>query len=317
MRSTTGMILAGLLLLGGVRSGWGQDVPPGIPEIPKLLPEGWMLAGPDAAKEGGKVEDLPEVPGALTGLLLPGLLDSPGEASARQGAAGPRTAGDREDREGREDRPSRSGSQSGTGGQSLASREDPPGEGPSPVAGSPRQASQGETIPGKPVGEAPEREEPREIVIGFGQRSVLTPKGALVIEPSLSYTHSSSTRVAIEGFTIIPAIAIGLINVSEVQRDTLTGALAFRYGLFHRLEMEVRVPYVYKTERVRERRAFKATAVDVIRDSEGHALGDVELALRFQFNRGLGGWPFFIGNLISGPRAIPAPTPSRWNARSW
>jgi hypothetical protein len=154
-----------------------------------------------------------------------------------------------------------------------------------------------EQVPDKPVGEAPEEEPAQEIVIGFDQRSVLTPKGGMVVEPSLSYTHSSSTQVAIEGFTIIPSIAVGLINVSEVQRDTLTGSMAFRLGLTHRLEAEVRVPYVYKNERVRERRIFEPTPVNITRSSEGYGLGDVELALRYQLNRGLEGWPFFTFNL--------------------
>jgi len=154
-----------------------------------------------------------------------------------------------------------------------------------------------EQVPEKPVGEAPEEEPAQEIVIGFDQRGVLTPKGQLVVEPSLGYTNNSSTQVAIEGFTIIPSIAVGLINVSEVQRDTLTAALAFRLGLTHRLEAEVRVPYVYKKERVRERRIFEPSPVNIIRTSEGHALGDVELSLRYQLNKGLDGWPFFIFNL--------------------
>jgi len=154
-----------------------------------------------------------------------------------------------------------------------------------------------EAGPEKPVGEAPEDQGPQEIVIGFDQRSVLTAKGKLVVEPSLSYTHSSSTQVAIEGFTILPAFAVGLINVEETQRDTVTGALAFRVGITHRLEGEVRVPYVYKNEQVRGRRIFKESPVNIIRSSKGHGLGDVEMSLRYQLNRGLEGWPFFIFNL--------------------
>ena len=153
------------------------------------------------------------------------------------------------------------------------------------------------SVPDRPVGEAPEEQPPPEIVIGFDQRGVLTAKGKLVVEPSLSYTHSSSTQVAIEGFTILPSIAVGLINVSEVQRDTYTATLAFRYGLSHRLEAELRLPYVHKEEQVREREIFKQTPVNIIRNSSGTDLGDIEAALRYQLNRGLDGWPFFIGNL--------------------
>lgn len=167
----------------------------------------------------------------------------------------------------------------------------------SPLAWAQEQQAGEQSVPDQPVGQAPEEQPPPEIVIGFDQRGVLTPKGKLVVEPSLAYTHSSSTEVAIEGFTILPSIAVGLINVSEVQRDTYTATLAFRYGLSHRLEAELRVPYVHKEEQVREREIFKDSTVNIIRDSSGTDLGDIEAALRYQLNRGLDGWPFFIANL--------------------
>src|SRR5690606_40711142 len=91
------------------------------------------------------------------------------------------------------------------------------------------------------VGEAPERE--TEFLL-LEQRSMLTQRGQWVLEPSLSYVHTSSLEVSIEGFTIIPAVAIGLIDVSETERDTSSSALALRYGLTRRVEIGVKVPYV-------------------------------------------------------------------------
>ena len=73
---------------------------------------------------------------------------------------------------------------------------------------------------------------------------VLTPKGSLVLEPSLQYAHSTSNRVALVGFTIIPALTIGLIDIRGVNRNTLIPALTARYGLTNRMELEVKVPYV-------------------------------------------------------------------------
>src|SRR5690606_16817730 len=71
----------------------------------------------------------------------------------------------------------------------------------------------------------------------FDERSVLTPRGTLVIEPSLQYVHSSDTEVAVEGYTVIPTVLIGLINVSQVQRDTLSAVATLRYGLTRRFEV--------------------------------------------------------------------------------
>ncbi|RFA31116.1 hypothetical protein CAI21_00160 [Alkalilimnicola ehrlichii] len=127
--------------------------------------------------------------------------------------------------------------------------------------------------------------------------TVLTPRGSLVFEPGLQFTHSSGTDVAIEGYTVVPAVLVGLINVSESQRDTLTASATLRYGLFHRLEVEARVPYVYKKEAVRERDIFDGSSNDIVRDSSGQGVGDVEFALRYQLNSPQSGGAFYLANL--------------------
>lgn len=144
---------------------------------------------------------------------------------------------------------------------------------------------------------APEPTEQAELGSVFDERGVLTPNGTLILEPSLQYVHSSATQVAIEGYTVLPAVLVGLINVSEIQRDTLTAAVAARYGLTSRLELEARVPYVYKEESLRRRETNTGEAADTIRDSDGSGLGDVELALHYQLNSGRGGAPYYVANL--------------------
>lgn len=130
----------------------------------------------------------------------------------------------------------------------------------------------------------------------FEERSVLTPRGSLIIEPSLQYTHSTTTQVAIEGYTVIPAVVIGLINLSQVQRDTLTSTLAFRYGLTKRMEVELRLPFVYREESAREREILDGSPTDIIRDSTGSGIGDIEAAVRYQLN-GRGGGPYWVVGL--------------------
>jgi hypothetical protein len=139
--------------------------------------------------------------------------------------------------------------------------------------------------------------EQSDVAALFDERGVLTPRGALVLEPGLTYSHSTTTQVAIEGYTVIPSVLVGLINVSEVQRDTLTAALATRYGLTSRFEVELKVPYVYKDEQVREREANTGQPNDIVRSSDGMGLGDVELALRYQLNDGRDGWPYLVAGL--------------------
>jgi hypothetical protein len=131
----------------------------------------------------------------------------------------------------------------------------------------------------------------------FEQTGVLTQPGHYVLEPSVQYGYSSSNRVALVGYTVIPALLIGLIDVREVKRNTLVGALAGRVGLSKRLEVEVRVPYVYRSDDNVSREIGNPSAVEEVFSAKGSALGDVELAARYQMNEGGVDKPFFIGGL--------------------
>ncbi|MBK1728763.1 hypothetical protein [Halorhodospira halophila] len=138
---------------------------------------------------------------------------------------------------------------------------------------------------------------PQETAGGLQQRTILSPQGSFTAEPSLSYSQSTSTRVAIDGVTILPAIAVGLISVRQTQRESLTAALGLRYGLTDRLEVETRIPYVYREEQVREREILQSSDFAGIRDSDGYGLGDVEASLRYQLSSGRGDGAIFTGGL--------------------
>lgn len=128
-------------------------------------------------------------------------------------------------------------------------------------------------------------------------RGIVTRPGRFTIEPSFSHAHSNSTLVAIEGYTVVPALLVGLINISEVQRDVFVGALSLKYGFTSRFEAALRVPWLSINEDLREREAFQGTPVDTLRESSGEGLGDVELSVRYQLNDGLEGWPYLISTL--------------------
>lgn len=134
-------------------------------------------------------------------------------------------------------------------------------------------------------------------------RGIVTRPGRFTIEPSLSHAHSNATTVAVEGYTVIPALLVGLINISEIQRDIFVGALSLKYGFTSKFEAAVRAPYLSISEDLREREVFQGTPVDTLRESSGEGLGDVELSVRYQLNNGLGGWPYIIGGM-----RVKAPT---------
>ncbi|HTD05092.1 acetate kinase [Undibacterium sp.] len=148
------------------------------------------------------------------------------------------------------------------------------------------------------VGIPPERSSrQREVAPIFEQPGVLTPRGKYTLEPSIQYSYSSNDRVALVGYTVIPALLIGLIDVREVKSSTLTGALTGRYGITNRLEMELRVPYVYRSDSTISREIFTGSAVDNVFQSSGKAIGDVEMSARYQFNDGGADRPYFIGTM--------------------
>ncbi|MBS0551009.1 MAG: acetate kinase, partial [Proteobacteria bacterium] len=142
---------------------------------------------------------------------------------------------------------------------------------------------------------APER--PPEVAPIFEQPGVLTAPGKWIVEPSLQYSYSSSDRIALVGYTVIPAILIGLIDVRNVKSNSLTATLAVRRGITNRFELEARVPYVYRFDNTRSREIFTGTATDSSFDQDGRGIGDVELIGRYQLNDGGGDSPYYIASM--------------------
>ncbi len=171
----------------------------------------------------------------------------------------------------------------------------------------------GAEAPPAPVGQPPQpATKPPEVAPLTAVQTVLTPRGKFVLEPSLQYAHSTNTRVDLVGFTIIPAITIGLINIESVNRDLWIAALTGRYGLTERLELESKVPWVYRTDSTRTRPTNVPSMSESVFDTSGKGLGDIELAARYQLTERP---PFFIGFLRykphtgKGPFDVPIETP--------
>lgn len=159
-------------------------------------------------------------------------------------------------------------------------------------------------LPSKPVGQAPpgatEKPRPPEIPrLSDTVGGVLTRKGKIVVEPSMSYAYTSNNRVFLDGFTFLPAIAIGLIDIRDIKRHSFIGTLGTRYGVTDRLELEFRVPYVYRSDTQRSRPVGIGAGVDETFNASGNDIGDLEFAGRYQLNSGTGGWPILVGNIVA------------------
>lgn len=177
----------------------------------------------------------------------------------------------------------------------------------------PPAAVQTTPLPDRPVGEAPaqpalsERAEVQAIPRDLG---VLTPSGQLVLDPSIDYTRSSTSRLVFRGIELIPGIQIGLIEATDADRDTLNANLALRYGLTSRLELEASIPYIYRRDRIE---VVQHRDDQIVRDIglKGDGIGDAEFTVRYQLNKVRPLKPIWVASLRvksdtgEGPFEIP------------
>jgi hypothetical protein len=143
----------------------------------------------------------------------------------------------------------------------------------------------GGPLPGAPVGEAPPPEPAVEAMVAAvpeGQ-GVLTPKGRLTLDTSFEYLNSSANRLVFRGFELIPGLQVGLIEASDVDRDSLIGTVALRYGITDRLEIEGRMPVMYRHDRIKVTQLRDEGIVRTLKLEESD-IGDAELAIRYQVN---------------------------------
>jgi hypothetical protein len=154
------------------------------------------------------------------------------------------------------------------------SQTQPPGTEAEPGAGAHAEEE-------RPASEKP----PEQLLIERG--GVLLPPGVLQLEPSIEYDYYSNNNVAINGFTIFDAIVIGNVRVDELKRNIVTAAATARYGLMDRVQVEARVPYVYRKDST----TFGVgTGTQQEFNSDSNGIGDVQLTGSYQPIIGDGGW---------------------------
>lgn len=146
------------------------------------------------------------------------------------------------------------------------------------------------------VGIRPEPRKPQDIYVPPEVGGILTQKGHLVLEPSVEYAFASDERVEISGFTVLPAILIGSIDIQRVNRNTLIGALTARYGLTNRLEFDVKVPYVWRNDDTITRRPYGDSFTEESFAADSDNLGDIEFGLHWQMNEAQDHWPYLVAN---------------------
>lgn len=151
------------------------------------------------------------------------------------------------------------------------------------------------------VGVRPEEENERPYLAIFSDiGGILTPRGTMFIEPALDFTVASDNRFFFQGVEIIDAVLIGAIEATDTDRRAITESLTAKYGITSRLEIDARVPYISRNDRISGVAIDDATTT--IRDLDGKGLGDIEMGLHYQLNNGVK-LPYAIANI-----RVKAPT---------
>jgi uncharacterized coiled-coil protein SlyX len=151
--------------------------------------------------------------------------------------------------------------------------------------------------PNGPVGEAPPEQPPATAAVEAlpeGQNALLG-RGRLVIEPSLEYSRASNNRLVFRGAVIAEGIQIGLLEANDTARDTLVASMAARYAVTDRLEVEARLPYIYRNDRITTL-SQNSTSTTRTFELSGGDVGDLEVSARYQLNEGRNGAPLWVAS---------------------
>ena len=144
------------------------------------------------------------------------------------------------------------------------------------------------TIPDEqPVGQKPPEPETYTRAlpdVTTSNTGVLVGKGNFATELSLSYSYTDNNRVFLDGYSFIPALVVGLIDIREVKRHSYIASVSGKFGLTDRWEVEVKVPYVGRNDMVRSRPVSVSVSEDQVFNASGEDLGDVQVATRYQLN---------------------------------
>jgi hypothetical protein len=127
---------------------------------------------------------------------------------------------------------------------------------------------------------------------------VLTPKGEIVIDPSIEYDYWSQNQLGVNGFQIIPGITFGNVFVTRFDQNIATAAVTIRGGVTDRLELNAKIPYVYDVGSTTSLVPLGTSTQLLSVGANGRGLGDIQFGASYQFNSGESGGPIFIGNFL-------------------
>ncbi len=158
----------------------------------------------------------------------------------------------------------------------------------------PKRKEKQENTP-EAVGVRPEDQDESPYLAVFSDvGGILTPKGTLFVEPSVSFSVSSDNRFFFQGVEIADAILIGQIEATDSDRRSITESLSFRYGVTNRLEIDGRIANVNRNDRVSGIAVGDGTST--FRDLSGSGIGDTDIGVHYQLTNGKN-FPYTVLNV--------------------
>ncbi len=141
--------------------------------------------------------------------------------------------------------------------------------------------------------EGKEERPPGQEAVLIEQGGVLLPPKTFIFEPGIQYSHTSRTRISISGFTLFEAIVLGRVISEDIKRDIITSFINLRYGLARNLQVEVKIPWMYR----RDREVFTSGSSSVEHTVDDNDIGDIEASISYQIVREKGWVPDIVLNV--------------------
>lgn len=119
---------------------------------------------------------------------------------------------------------------------------------------------------------------------------LLLPPGTVELDNTTSYFSSTTDRINIDGFAILPVLVVGDIASQRVRKDLLLPTFSARLGLPHKLQFDTYIPYGYQLNRT----------VDVNNTQTNQStfgLGDITFGLSRQLALEHGNIPDLLANV--------------------
>jgi len=122
---------------------------------------------------------------------------------------------------------------------------------------------------------------------------ILLGKGKLIFEPGFSYTHVTSNKLDITGFTVLPSLIIGIIQVEKIKRDILVPSMTFKYGITDSFEFDLKIPYFVRHDKI-----IFGVEPDRVEDKVSESgIGDIEAVILKQLVHEKGAIPDIVSSI--------------------